>query len=122
VPRPTVDQNNPPNFDGNQLHKKKNANKNKVTIYGTNLSRGDSVTVTGTLGNPPTIWNGTIFNTNQGGTRGECKDLDVIQEQGYGDDDEKGKGAGPEDVSTTVTNGAGTSSPPVTTQNVVTVP
>lgn len=120
--KPTVSKANPPQFDNdvgpNTLHKKQNPNKNRVLITGSNMSVGDSVTVTGKLGTSPTIWTGTI-GTDMGGGKYLCKNLNVIQEQTGA---HRTSGGGTEDVSTTVTNSDGTSTPSVTTTNVNTVP
>jgi hypothetical protein len=117
---PHLDPNNPPQFPG-KLHKKKkdangHVNVDTGTFWGTGITRGDTVTVTGTHGSSPTGWKGSVKQQNTDGSW-LSDDLKVEHEQ-VGIDPRTGS----EDVTVTVTNSTTGSSNTVTSPSVSTIP
>jgi hypothetical protein len=105
-----------------KLHKKKkdkdgNIQKSFAKIVGKHITvKKDKVNITGTNGQKPTTWVGTITKDNGGGNY-ESDDLEVDHEE----ERTGGPGRPTEDVSVTVTNDDTGTSDPVTTKMVPTI-
>jgi hypothetical protein len=118
---PQLDNNHPPAFP-QKLHKKKKDpqtgqdNVDTGTFWGTGITQGDKVTVKGTHGSSPTVWQGSI-GQQKGDGSWPSNDIKVQSEQvGIG------PRTGSEDVTVTVTNSMTGPSNMVTSPSVSTIP
>jgi len=101
-----------------KLHKKKTYT-DPVLIYGKNIAVKDEVNVNGTRGKKPTNWSGKVTKANGDGTYDA--EVTVDHEEENNDVRKDDKVGGTEDVSVTVSNAMSTSDP-VTTPKVDTIP
>jgi hypothetical protein len=113
MPKPMLTK---PSWFPHGLHKGK-GHKDTAIIYGTNIKVGDRVDVNGTHGQKPTHWQGRLTRDNGDGLSFTSDDLTVDSEEQR----EGVRTGGPEDVTTTVSNGTDTSNTVITPQ-VPTVP
>lgn len=104
-------RNHPTDPTKHALHKSMGHNDKAEFTGCVNVSRGDGVTVLGSIGTKPTIWEGTIASVT--GSNAKCNNLKVIRVRSRRRKF-KPTGGGTEDVSTTISNGQ-TSNPVPTT-------
>lgn len=107
-------KNHPTDPTKDALHKKIAGGTDKAEFTGcVNISSGDGIRITGSLGTFPTIWQGTITSVSGSKAKGKVKVFSEQSRLRKGTKIKPGAG-GTEEVSTTVSNGQ-VSDPPVKT-------